>query len=245
MSCVGWLTITCAKAGPPVLPVKNVNGLEVVGSMPAFAAVLTWVTTLTTVTLDTPTALMSAAVIVVCSCVLETKVVALGLPLKFTTEEGTKFVPVTVTVKSPPPCTAEPGVRSVILGGGKAAVNVNLPEVPPAGVGLNTVTEESPTLLMSAEGIDACNVVEETKVVGRAAPANWTTEVGTKFVPVTVRVKAGPPAARADGLKLETVGSGLLTVRGKPAETPPCPAGFATVTVLLAPAATSAAVIDP
>jgi hypothetical protein len=180
---------------------------------------------------------------VACNSVLETNVVARGLPLKFTTEEGTKFDPVTLTVKAPLPSTTEPGVSPLMLGGGNADVKVKLPEVPPAGVGFNTVTARRPTLAMSAGGIAACKVVAETKVVGRATPWNWTTEVGTKFDPVTVSVKADPPAASAAGLSFEIDGTGLFTVSPKPAETPPNPAGFATVTVLLAPAAMSTLVM--
>lgn len=238
---------TSAKPCPPVVPVKNVNGLDVVGSMPPFTSFLIsgLDTTLKTVIFDAPTALMSAAVIVACNCVLEMKVVVRGLPLNLTTDEGTKLLPVTVTVKSAPPRTAELGVSDLMVGGGKAAVKFKEPEMPPAGAGLNTVTDERPTVFMSAEVMAACSVVEETKVVGRAAPLNSTTEVGTKFEPVTVRVNPAAPAATAGGFRLAIEGTGLFTVKPKPAETPPWPIGLAMVIVLFAPAAISAAVIEP
>src|SRR5450432_4568656 len=148
--------IAWAKPVPPVLPVKKVNGAEVVGSIPALAtAASTFVTTFATLTFATPTVLMSAAVIVACSSVLEIKVVDLTLPLNFTTEAGTKFAPLTTTVKSPPPFTAEPGVSTLMVGGGKAAVRVRLPEEPPAGAGLNTATFARPTDPMSLAEIAA------------------------------------------------------------------------------------------
>jgi hypothetical protein len=58
-------------------------------------------------------------------------------------------------------------------------------------------------------------------VVGRSAVFQRTTEVGTKFVPVTVRVKAGPPAVVEVGERLEFVGEGLLIVRGSAFEDMP------------------------
>jgi hypothetical protein len=61
---------------------------------------------------------------------------------------------------------------------------------------------------MSAAGIAAVNRVAETKVVVRFAPFHCTTESVTKPVPLTVSVKAAPPAVRDDGLMLEITGTG-------------------------------------
>jgi hypothetical protein len=52
--------------------------------------------------------------------------------------------------------------------------------------------------------------VELTKVVVLAAPAKFTVEAPTKFVPLTVRVNAGPPAALLVGESVVIVGTGLL-----------------------------------
>lgn len=43
-------------------------------------------------------------------------------------------------------------------------------EVPPPGLGLNTVTLAAPGTAMSAAGMAACNWVAETNVVGRVLP---------------------------------------------------------------------------
>ena len=58
----------------------------------------------------------------------------------------------------------------VVVGTGLLTVNVNALDVPPPGVGLNTVTDEVPVAAMSVAGIAAVNWVEETKVVARADP---------------------------------------------------------------------------
>ena len=55
---------------------------------------------------------------------LETKVVASAEPLKFTTEEGTKFVPSTVSVKSELPAIVEVGEILVVVGAGFVSVTV-------------------------------------------------------------------------------------------------------------------------
>lgn len=49
---------------------------------------------------------------------LETKVVALATPLKFTTEPETKFVPFTVSVKPELPAVVEVGLIEVVVGTG-------------------------------------------------------------------------------------------------------------------------------
>jgi hypothetical protein len=51
--------------------------------------------------------------------------------------------------------------------------------------------------------------VELTNVVGAAAPAKLTVEAATKFVPVTVSVKAAPPAIALFGEIAVTVGTGF------------------------------------
>ena len=99
-------------------------------------------------------------------------------------------------------------------------VKVRVPEVPPPGVGVKTVTERVPAVAMSAAAMVAWSWVAETYVVGRAAPFQRTSEVLTNRVPVTVRVNAGPPAVVAVGARLAFVGTGLLMVRGCALETP-------------------------
>ena len=76
----------------------------------------------------------------------------------------------------------------------------------------------------------------------RAEPPHCTTEPLTKFVPLTVRVKAEPPAVADVGLRLVSVGVGLLIVKGiAPDVTPP---GFNTVTFTVPAVAISPAIIE-
>ena len=62
-----------------------------------------------------------------------------------------------------------------------AAVDVPPPE--------NTVTEAVPAETMSALAMAAVSCVALTKVVGRSAPFQRTTEVELKLLPFTVSVK--------------------------------------------------------
>ena len=92
-------------------------------------------------------------------------------------------------------------------------VNDRLPEVPPPGAGFVTVTVAVPAVAISAAVIAAVNCVAFTNVVVLAAPLNFTTDVDTKPVPFTVRVKAAPPAVALVGEREVTVGAGLLMVK--------------------------------
>ena len=62
----------------------------------------------------------------------------------------------------------------------------------------------------------------------------------TKFDPVIVSVKAGPPAVALGGMNEVIVGTGLLTVKGCAEDVPPPGAGFVTVTLTAPPVARSA-----
>jgi hypothetical protein len=52
---------------------------------------------------------------------------------------------------------------------------------------------------MATAGMAAVNRVELTTVVAGVVPPKLTTEAATKFVPLTVSVKAAPPAASLVG----------------------------------------------
>src|SRR6266571_7832549 len=91
-------------------------------------------------------------------------------------------------------------------------VNVAAAEVPPPGAGLTTVTLAMPAAAMSVAGIAAVSCVAETNVVARAAPFQFTVEVLTKLLPLTVSTAAGPPADAPDGLMLPRTGTRLFTV---------------------------------
>src|SRR5262245_12201714 len=126
-------------------------------------------------------------------------------------------------------------------------VKVRALEVPPPGVGLTTVTWGVPTLATSAAVIAAVSWVVLPKVVVLELPFQRTDEFATSPVPLTVSVKAGPPAVAPEGNSAVRAGAGLgavETVKVRALEVPPPGVGLTTVTWGVPAAATSAAVID-
>jgi hypothetical protein len=106
-------------------------------------------------------------------------------------------------------------------------------EVPPPGAGLVTVTAIVPVEAMLVAGIAAVNCVELTNVVARVEPPKLTIEPAMKFVPLTVSVKAAPPATALFGEIMVIVGreaAPLVTVKFTAFEVPPPGAGLVTVT---------------
>src|SRR5207249_1991690 len=95
---------------------------------------------------------------------------------------------------------------------GPGTVSVADADVPPPGAGLNTVIWRSPAEAMSVARIAAVTCVASTYVVVRGDVLSLTSDVGTKLVPVTVNVKAAPPAATEFGASSVIVGTGLITV---------------------------------
>jgi len=106
--------------------------------------------------------------------VLLTNVVVRLLPFQRTTDVMAKFVP--VSVKAALPATTLVGEIEVSVGMGFVAVTVNVlaVEVPPPGVGLNTVTEALPVAATSLARIWARSVVLPIKVVVRLLPFQRT-----------------------------------------------------------------------
>ena len=88
-------------------------------------------------------------------------------------------------------------------------MNANEVEVPPPGAGVKTVTVALPKAAISFAEICAVIWVLLTNVVGRLLPFHWTTEVGTKPVPVTVSVKVEPPTLALTGESALRVGDAL------------------------------------
>src|SRR4029450_6337509 len=124
-----------------------------------------------------------------------------------------RFARLIVSVRAAPPAGAEAG-PSVSIDGtgfwpGAVIVNGSAFDVPPPGVGLTTVTLAVPAAAMSAAPIWAVSLVLFTKLVGRALPAHCTTEPGIKPSPLTVSVKAAPPACAEAGARLSSAGTGL------------------------------------
>src|SRR5258708_32469170 len=145
---------------------------------------------------------MSAAVIVVCNWVLETKVVVRALPFHWTVEDDAKFVPATVSVKGPLPVTAEPGFKLAMLGGGGWTVKVTpLLATPP------TLTTTTPVLAPAGTGTTMPVSLQLFGIAG--VPLNLTVLVplfAPKFVPVMV---TSAPTRPEVGLRLVIVGQVL------------------------------------
>ena len=128
-----------------------------------------------------------------------------------------------------------------MITGVAAIVNVCALDVPPPGPGFTTVTDAVPGLAIRAAVTVAVSCVDETNVVVSAVPFQFTVEVETKFVPVTVNVNCGPPAVAQVGLIAVVVGTGLLMVNITALDVPPPGAGFTTVTAAVPAVATRAA----
>jgi len=101
-------------------------------------------------------------------------------------------------------------VSGLVITGVAAIVNVAGIDVAPAQVGLTTVIDAVPAVAIRAAGTVAC--VEETNVVASAVAFQFTVEVETKFVPFTVNVNPGPPAAAQVGLSEPIVGLALIVI---------------------------------
>src|SRR5262245_11819329 len=108
-------------------------------------------------------------------------------------------------------------------------VKLTLFEGPAVGAGLITVTGTVAAAAMSPAVIAAVSRVLLTKVVVRGAPFHRTAGPGTKPLPSTVNVNAGPPAGALFGESVVTVGTGFVSssvivstaVLGVPSVAPP------------------------
>jgi len=166
---------------------------------------------LNTVTGTVPAVAMSLAEIVAVSWVLLPYVVARSAPFHRTMDDAMKFVPVTVSVKPGSPAVLLFGAMELSVGTGFGALIVNVCALdrPPPGAGLNTVTGAVPAVAMSLAEIVAVSWVLLPYVVARSAPFHRTTDDVMKFVPVTVSVKAAPPATKLLGDSELSVGVGF------------------------------------
>jgi len=178
-----------------------------------------------TVTGNVPAVAVWVAVTAAVTWVEDTKVVAKAVPLKLTTALLSKPVPLTVKVKLVF-CVALVGLSELMVG--TTAIDL-LPEVPPPGAALVTVTERVPLTVRSDAGTVAVRDVPDTKVVETGVPLTLAVDPFTKLVPVRVMVVAPLPAVIEFGLTELNVGTGLLTVKVAALEVPP-PLGFTTVT---------------
>jgi hypothetical protein len=101
-------------------------------------------------------------------------------------------------------------VSGLVMTGVAAMVNVCAFDVPPHG--LTTVIDAVPAVAMRAAGTVAVSCVAETKAVASGLPFQFTVEPEMKFVPVTVSVNCGPPAAVHVGLSEVVVGLLLIVM---------------------------------
>jgi len=154
-----------------------------------------------------------------------------------------KFVPVSVSVKPLLPKVVDVGEIEVRVGIGFTTVSVCAPDVPPPGPRFTTVIESVPPTAIEDDGTVIVIVVLEMNVVTNGTPLKSIVDEALKFVPVTVRVKEGPPAVVEVGEILVVVGVGLLIVRVCALDVPPPGAGFTTVIDAVPAVAISPAVI--
>src|SRR4029077_15818651 len=95
-----------------------------------------------------------------------------------------------------------------VIEGVSSIGNITAFDVPPHG--FTTVIDAVPGLAMREADTVAVSCVEETNVVVSAAPFQFTIEVEMKFMPLTVNVNCGSPAAAQVGLSELMVGTALI-----------------------------------
>jgi hypothetical protein len=108
-------------------------------------------------------------------------------------------------VKAGPPAVAELGLSEPIAGGALIANATPLEATPPD----TTLTVASPLVAIRSAETEAVRLPALTNVVGKAEPFHRTTAPCAKLLPLTVKVKAGPPAVAEPGFKLVIAGAGL------------------------------------
>ena len=99
-------------------------------------------------------------------------------------------------------------VSGGLIAGAASTGNVTVFDVPPHG--LTTVIEAVPGLAIRDAVTVAVSCVEETDVVASALPFQFTVEVETKFVPLTVNVNCISPAEAQVGLSELMAGAALI-----------------------------------
>jgi hypothetical protein len=131
-----------------------------------------------------------------------------------------------------------------VIAGAALIANVCTLDVPPPGVGFTTVIGAVPAVATRDAGTVAVSRVEETKLVARGAPSQFTVEIETKLVPFTVKVKSALSAVVQVGLIEVVVGTGLLMVMTS-AAVPVPPALVALMVTLYVPAVVGMPEISP
>jgi len=104
-------------------------------------------------------------------------------------------------------------VSGLVITGVAAIVNVCAFEVPPPGAGFTTVIDAVPAVATSEAGTVAWSCVDETNVVVRPEPFQFTVAPETNLLPFTVSVNPVLPAVTHVGLIELVTGAGLLIVK--------------------------------
>ena len=158
-----------------------------------------------------------------------TNVVVREAPFTSTVELVLKFVPVTLSVAAGFPAGKLEGEMLPAPGTGLFTVKVVTTDGGPFGFA--TVTNGVPATAMALAGMVACNSVALTNADDTTLELNVTTELAVKKVPVSVSVKAEPPAVALAGTRPPTTGCvfvGRTASREFVDVPPPIPAGFVT-----------------
>lgn len=121
---------------------------------------------------------------------------------------GKKPVPVTVIVSARPPAVTVEGEMLVIVGTGGATGNGNGLDITPPG--FVTVTGKVTACCTRFAGTTAVNCVLLTNVVTSELVPSETVDPGTKLLPFTVNVNAGPPVGTVDGEILVIIGPATM-----------------------------------
>ena len=142
------------------------------------------------------------------------------------------MLPLTRTVVFGAPAMTAAGFKVMAPGAGLLMAKFAVPERPPPGAGLKTLSAAEPALAMSATVIGTVNCEAETKVVTRSAPLNLTTEPLIKLLPLSASVNAAPPAIALSGVSIAIAGTGFggVIVKTAASEEMPPAAGSKTVT---------------
>src|SRR5665811_1545519 len=149
-----------------------------------------------TVTLAVPAVAMRAAETRAVNWEAPMNVVTSGAPFHCTMELAVKAAPVTVRVKPAPPGTAELGLRLAREATGVEAMeSASSPEE--TGPSLKTLILAVPDAAIKAADTIAVNCVALTR----------------KLLPLTVRVKSGPPTNTEAGMRLVMAGVGACTAK--------------------------------
>jgi len=135
------------------------------------------------------------------------KVVGRAEPFHSTVAPDRNAEPFTVSVKSPPPAAVSIGLRFVMSGTGGLIVKLTVFDVTPPP---EMVTAAVPCEAIRFAPTVAVICVGLTNVVGKAEPFQSTMAPKKSPVPFTVSVKAFPPAAAVEGLRVATAGTGWL-----------------------------------